>query len=391
MLKIIQFYLRFWAKIYLKRTEPKIIAITGSVGKTSTREAVFAVLAQKFGQDVRQSYGNLNTETGVPLAILGYKKSPHSFFDWLKIVITFPFRAISERKFKFLVLEMAADKTGDIKYLTSFVWPDIAVLTTIGPSHLAAFGTMENIVREKTTLLTALPKDGIAILNIDDDLIRKVFYGGWWQKISFGQKEADVSGKLLITKIDNLKPLSKIMVKTSKGQVELELNVLGSDGNFYAVLAAVATGIALNIDLETIAAGLKNYEPQKHRTNILAGKNHSIIIDDSYNASPVSMKAALEVLSQIKASRKIVCLGDMREIGPITDSAHQEIGKIAQKVADIVVSVGPDAKKYGGKHFSSANEAADYLLSILKENDILLVKASRAIGLDKVVEKIKAD
>src|SRR3990167_5834916 len=174
MSKILQSYLRFFAKIYLKRATPKIVAVTGSVGKTSTKEAIFEVLKIKFAKKVRKSEGNLNNETGVPLAILGFQKSPANFFQWLPIIISAKIKALFGPKVELLVLEIAADKPGDIGYLTSFVKPKIAVITSIGPAHLEAFGTIEEIVKEKSSLLLAVGENGTAIFNIDDSNLKEI-------------------------------------------------------------------------------------------------------------------------------------------------------------------------------------------------------------------------
>ena len=149
MSKTLQSYLRFWAKIYLKRAQPKIIAVTGSVGKTSTKEAIFAVLKIKFGPNIGKSAGNLNNETGVPLAILGYQKSPANPWQWLAILLSSPWKSFFKKKYQLLILELAADKPGDIEYLTSFIKADIACLTSIGPAHLSAFGSLDKIFQEK--------------------------------------------------------------------------------------------------------------------------------------------------------------------------------------------------------------------------------------------------
>ena len=229
--KILQNYLKFWSQKYLIRTRPKIIAITGSVGKTTTKEAIFAVLLEKFGSNVAKSEGNLNTETGVPLAILGYKKSPKNFYEWLPVLITVPFACFSRVKFDFLVLEMAADKPGDIRYLTSFVKPYIAVVTAIGPSHLEKFGTIEKIIEEKTSIFWGLPHDGWAVMNIDDENLRKASYGGRWSKFTYAiGRDADIHAKNISTGIENKRPFTKFAIT---GKVNLQINeeILGGQAN----------------------------------------------------------------------------------------------------------------------------------------------------------------
>lgn len=389
MKKLLFNYLKFWASGYLKRTNPQIIAITGSVGKTSTKEAIFEVLKTKYGSKVRKSIGNLNNESGVPMSILGYDTSPTTFLGWLPIILSAPFRSFLFAKVDFLVLEYAADRPGDIKYLTSFAKPNIAVLTSIGPAHMESFGNIENIIEEKTNLLRSLPTDGWAILNIDDDNVKKVSYGGRWQKKTYGiENEADYRAKNIRTEIVEFKPKTYFDVCLPK-LTSFNQNTLGLYANVLASLAAISVGKILKINDNDIIKGLQNVHPEKHRLNVIAGKNGSIIIDDCYNANPLSMNAALKVLEELpkKGGRKIAVLGDMLEIGSITNEAHIVIGKSAKNIADNVISVGDLAKLYkANKHFDTADQAGEYLLNESRKNDIILVKASRKIGLEKVVE-----
>lgn len=388
--KILQSYLRFWATRYLNRVRPKIIAITGSVGKTSTKEAIFEVLKYRFNGKVRKSEGNLNTETGVPMAILGYQNSVTKFYQWLPMILTAPVKSLTQPKTDYLVLEMAADKPGDIKYLTSFVKPFIAVLTAIGPAHLKAFGEMEKIIEEKTALLWALPRDGWAVLNLDDENVRKASYGGRWQKFTYGiEQKANVIATNIETKIEKGKPRTKFQIK---GEIDIAVSspTLGNEANVYAALAAAAVGKILEIPLSQIKKGLEQIKNEKHRMNVLAGKNNTIIIDDCYNANPLSMRAALNVLKDLKGGRKIAVLGDMKELGKISAESHRIIGKIARKITKNIIAVGPLARSYNAPHYFKTNEvASDYLLKEIRVNDIILIKASRSMEFEKIVERLK--
>lgn len=395
MIKILQKYLRFWSRVFLKRVEPEIVAISGSVGKTSAKEAVSQVLRKKFGAGVRKSEGNLNNETGVPLAILGYRKSPKNIFDWFKILFSSPFRALKKENLKVLILEMAADKPGDINYLVSFARPKIAVLTGIGPAHIAAFGELEKIIDEKTDLLRALPADGWAILNIDDRYLKKVSYGGRWQTKTYSTGErADFMAKAITTKVDQFKAKTTFQLQIQAKNYQVQLATLGTTANVLAALAAVGVGQTYEIAIPDIIDALGEIESQSHRMNILQGKNGTVIIDDCYNANPLSMKAGLDVLrvlpKPLALGRKIAILGDMLELGKIESEAHQIIGEYARKVASQVISIGKVSRRYkADKHFSRPEEAIPYLLANIQENDIILIKASRAIGLERVVEALK--
>jgi len=390
--KFLQSYLRFWARRYLKRVRPQIIAITGSVGKTSTKEAIFEVLKIHFKDQVRKSYGNLNTKNGVSLAILGFKKSPEKIYQWFWPIKLAPFKALLGKKVEILVLEMAADQPGDIKYITSFIKPNITVLTSIGQAHLEIFGTMEKIIEEKTQLLKVLSPDGYAILNIDDENVKKISYGQ--VKTYAINQEADIMAKNITTEIENYIPTSKFQIVSLAGKFLAVINTLGRATNIYPVLAAVAVAEIFNLKKEEIIEGIKNIQTQKHRMEVSKGKNNSIIIDDSYNANPLSMRAALDTLRILPhppaGGRKIAVLGDMLEIGKIAEEAHRLIGEYVHEIADEIITVGRLAKGYKGKHFASNKEAIEYLLSKIHENDIILIKASNSLNFPEISEALKA-
>lgn len=392
--KILSSYLRFWAKRYLSLTHPKIVAITGSVGKTSAKEAIFEVLKIKYKDEVRKSEGNLNNETGLPLAILNYKKAPSyagNKFGWISILLTAPFRSYSLPSAQILVLELAADKPGDIEYLTKLVKPDIAVLTAIAPAHLEAFGSIDNIVNEKTGLLRALNKNGWAVLSLDDNLVRKASYGGWWQKKTYAITEAaDVRATRISSSIKKYQANTAFTVESDGQNFTVSQATLG---NVFvlASLAAVSVGKILGVSDGDIAEGLSNLKLAKHRMNVLEGKNKTIILDDCYNANPISMRAALNVLRDLPKSsgRKIVVMGEMREIGKTASEAHKEIGAYAEEIADITISVGQTARKYNvQKNFRDITEAGKYLLSEMSESDIILIKASRGGGEKPMLEPL---
>ncbi len=390
--KLLRNYLRFWARIYLQRAQPQIVAVTGSAGKTSTKEAIFEVLKVRFSQDVRKSSGNLNTKNGVGLAVLGFKKSPEIFYQWLWPLISIPFKAYFSRKIKFLVLEIAADQPGDISFITSFIKPNIVVLTNIGPAHLEIFGSMENLIKEKMALIKALKSDGWVVLNTDDKELKKLKNNLKNIKTFAIYESADVMAENIQTQIINFQPKTTLIVKTLGSKLPLSLNTLGGVGNVYAALAAVSCGEIFKIDQKDMTKGFLEIQSEKHRLQVFEGKNKSVLIDDAYNANPLSMKVALDVLRKTEGSRKIAVLGDMLELGTIKEEAHQLIGKYAAESADEVITIGPLAKLYGAKkHFEKQAEVMTYLLGEIQKGDIILIKASRGMGLEKIVEALKAD
>lgn len=391
--KILRSYLKFWAQRYLERVKPKIVAITGSVGKTSAKEAIFEVLKTKYAKNVRKSEGNLNNETGLPLAILNYKKAPSygkSKFGWISILFSVPFRSYVLEPVEILVLEMGADKPGDIEYLTKIAKPDIAVLTAIAPAHLEAFETLENIMQEKTGLLRALDKNGWAVLNIDNELVRKSSHGGWWQKKNYAIHEsADVKASEICSSIKNYRGRTTFKVQVDNQSLSISQATLG---NVFvlASLASISVGKIMNVSNDQITEGLANLKLAHHRMNVFEGKNKTVVLDDCYNANPISMRAALDVLKNLpKSGRKIVVLGEMREIGKTAVQAHKEIGRYASEVADLTISVGKQAKKYNfSKNFTDVSQAGEYLLNETKENDIILIKASRGAGESPMLEPL---
>lgn len=401
MSKILQSYLRFWAKRYLKRVKPKIIAVTGSAGKTSTKEAIFEVLKVKFVKDIRRSPGNLNNQTGMSLAILGFSSAPSyaaSFLGWIPIIIIAPFKSL-QKKVKILVLEMAADSPGNIEYLIKIAKPNIAVITTIGPAHLEAFKTIEAVFAEKIGLLKALSEDELAILNADDEHLSRARLENCRVETFGLNSNADIIARNITTEINNFQPLTRFQIVSEKDKFAVEIRTLGRQVNIYPALAAASVAKEMGLSNKEIVEGLKNLRPEKHRMEVKKAKNEAIILDDCYNANPLSMKAALNVLKDLPTplagGRKIAVLGEMRELGAISKEAHRVIGEYARAICNELVSYGQLAREYrASKHFEVKKELIDYLLSNLKEGDILLIKASRGAApkpeLEEIVEALKA-
>lgn len=345
----IQNQLKFLASHLFKKFHPKVIAVTGSIGKTSTKEAIFMILKNKYRGEVASNPGNLNSEFGMPLAILGFKNQP-SKIGWLWILpIAYVRSFITAKLPQYLILEMAADKPGDIKYLTSVATPQIAVLTSIGPTHLEKFHTIEAVAEEKFNLIKALPENGIAVLNGDDPNIQKLIPGVKVKKILFFAKPLEIATK-----------------------------------------AAIAAAQALDIPQEESKKILRFFEMPEGRLNTLAGINGSVIIDDSYNANPLSMKAALEKLASSTGKRKIALLGDMRELGEGSLNFHKQIARLAREKADLFITVGPYFRQCQSDHwFATTGEIKDWLLKEIKEGDIILIKASHGIELYKIVNDLR--
>ncbi|MBT4210044.1 MAG: UDP-N-acetylmuramoyl-tripeptide--D-alanyl-D-alanine ligase [Candidatus Komeilibacteria bacterium] len=406
MKKILHFILKILAKAVINKYQPKVIAITGSVGKTSAKEAIAVVLRAKF--NTRTPSKNFNNEIGTPLTILGQENSPgKNILAWLWIfILAIKLVLIKDKNYpEVLVLEMGADKPGDIKYLTAIASPDISIITAIGSSHIEFFRTIDNIVKEKSTILDRLNKNGLAILNNDDVNLVKVIKDYKRKIFTFGKKEGSNVriSEINITNKDNTYGTS-FKLTHSGSEVPMFLPYVLGWQHAYAAASAALVALYLDMNLVDIAKQLLEYKPARGRTNLIRGIKNTWIIDDSYNASPQSAKAALDLLSNMPSEgRKIAVLGDMLELGALTEEAHQEVGRELIRLGiDYLFVVGEKSRDIarGAKaagmdqdniyHFPFTKEAGVFLQERLKENDIILVKGSRGAKMEQIVYEIMA-
>ena len=396
--------LRSMAGVVLLRHKPKIIAITGSVGKTSTKAAVFAVLSSKFS--VRENQKNYNNEIGIPLTIIGAESGGRNIFKWLWIFLKWIFVITFADYPEILVLELGVDRPGDMKYFTSFIKPVLSVVTNVSLSHIEFFKTVENIAKEKRVIVEVLDKDGFAVLNADDENTMKMSQNTHAQIISFGlSSKAGINASHVVYNYQEEKPEGISFKLNYEGKnMPIRLRNILAGHYVYAALVGVAAGIVFKMNLVEIAKSLENFRSPSGRMNLIKGIKNSFIIDDTYNASPMSTLAALDVLTELKSKRKIAVLGDMLELGEMTEQGHREIGKrIFDSKMDIFVAVGERMKfavaELIAHGFSAANifqfddpdTAAKKVQEILEENDFVLVKGSQGMRMEKVVEKILAN
>lgn len=402
--KILKWKLRFLAKLTIRKYQPGIIGVTGSVGKTSTKEAIYAVL--RGIRDVRVSRSNFNNEIGLPLTILGNWEKIGGWGFWLKVFFVSILRLIFRFRYpELLILEYAADRPGDIRYLVDIAKPQIGVFTAIGdiPVHVEFYSGPDAVAREKGYLAEALSANGFAMLNFDDEAVLSMRERTGAHIVTYGFGEG---AELRITnfqnRVENDHPAG-ISFKLEYGGsfVPVRLDDCFGRAQAYAAAAAAAIGVAFGMNLVKISEALSYYQVPARRMKLLVGIKGSYVIDDSYNASPLSMHAALDTLKSLGKARKIAVLGDMLEIGKYTLEAHETMGALAGKFLDILVTVGPRAKfiaesahsvglaKKNIHIFETADEAKGSVQDLLKKGDIILVKGSRAIGLDRVVEEIR--
>jgi len=406
MIQILQKLLAFWARRILKRYQPKVIGITGSVGKTSTKEAVFTVLKNKY--KVRRNIKNYNNEIGVPLTIIGAESGGKSLIKWLK-VFSKAFRIWLKKDKKYpqvLILEMGADKPGDIKYLLNIVPLDIGVVTKVSPVHIEFFESIEKIAEEKGDLVRFLKPNKTAILNFDDERVKKMEKITKAKVLTYGfSEQSDVKIINADIKIEEDK-VRGLSFKLSYSGATVPMFLPGVIGfhQLYSALAGAAVGIAMKMNMVDISQALKIYRAPKGRMHVIQGMNNSLIIDDSYNSSPDAAEAALEATSQVPRQGKLLAaLGDMLELGEMENEAHQKLGEQAVKLGfEKIYAVGKLAKEIRRgasraglsleniKVFENSEQAAEKIKQQIGQGDVILVKGSQGARMEKVTKALMA-
>ena len=365
---------------YRSHSKAKVVAITGSVGKTTTKEFIYAVSSAAFR--THKTQGNYNNELGLPLTIFGI-----------------------EPEHQVVVLEIGMSNLGEIEYMTKIARPDIAVITNIGTSHLASLGTRENICRAKMEIRLGLGEDGILLLNADEPLLFDQ-YDQLEKKpkmMSIYNRAGDFRAVNIRQKIDGI---VYDLIYSSKAVTNVEIPTIGKH-NVYNSLAAYSVGVLLGMTDDQIRRGLKSFVGADKRQNIYE-VNGITVIDDCYNASPESMRAAIDVLVSMAAKRKArpaALLGDMLELGEYSRLMHDQLGQYAAQMqvqklfcygptADIVAEAAIKKGIRADNVFvcldtRDAQGMADMILQTLMPGDILLVKASRGIAAERIIECMK--
>ena len=418
--KIIVFKLDCLAKMYLWRFKPDIVAVTGNVGKTSTKEAIAVVLGKV--KRVRSGKGNLNNEFGVPLTIIGnwssdYYEGGNSLLFWLRVLFVSFFAWFFAKNYpEVFVLEFGADKPGDIARLTAKYRPKIGVITAVGqiPVHVEYFQDPAGLAKEKSKLISSLRSSEYAVLNHDDPVVYEMKEKTKARIVSYGFTEgATVGLSNFDFRLDSEENPAGVGFKIHYGAnsfVPVTLYGVLGKSQALAAGAAVSVGIIYGMNLIEISQALVDYQGPRGRLKILKGIKNSTIIDDTYNAAPASTHLALETIMDIatlrqaqgKITRKIVILGDMLELGKYTVQAHQEIGNLAGGNVDILVAVGLRAKfiadsaenqmpKENIYSFPTSDLAKVKVQELIKAGDLILVKGSQGVRMEKIVEEIMAE
>lgn len=409
--KIIAYILKIEAKLVIWKYKPKVVAITGSVGKTSTKDAVYAVLA--LHAHVRKSDKSYNSEIGLPLTILGCRNGWNNPYIWLQNILKGLWLFIWPHKYpKWLVLEVGVGKPSDMRETAMWLKTDAVIITAIGetPVHIEFFSSRKHLIEEKAGLIKTLKKDGLLILNRDDETVFEMKNKSKNITITYGFTEGvDLLGSGESIFYDNNQIPKGIIFRVDTGGVSLPVIIEGAFGrnHVYASLAALAfvSGLKFNI-LEAINA-LKNYDISPGRMRLVEGINNSLIIDDTYNSSPIACISALRTLGETKTpgkttGKKIAILGDMLELGRHTKEAHEEIGKVSKENVDLLIVVGPRAEsiKEGALRagmnakkifqFLTSEDAGEYTKTLVEKNDFILVKGSQGMRMEKTVLALMA-
>ena len=350
-----------------------VIGVTGSVGKTSTKDIIASVMSRKY--KTLKTDGNHNNEIGLPLTILNL------------------------RDHEAAVIEMGMSALGEISLLTNIAKPTTAVITIIGSSHIGELGSRENILKAKLEILEGLDSKGSLIINNDNDLLHK------WNE------ENTDNHKHITYGIENKSNIMAQNIKVEKESSSFDIIYegktytvtvpVGGQHFIYNSLCAICVGIEYGIEIEEIIKGISEFKLTKRRMEVIKNSDNIIIINDSYNASYESMKAALEYVSKVDASKKIAVLGDVLELGEFSKQMHENIGEeVVKNNIDILITVGEEAKNISNKalelgmnkesiyYLERNDKAVNLIKNIAKQGDIVLVKASNGMHFDEIVEKI---
>lgn len=396
----------FLSEVQIRRYSPVIIGITGNAGKTSTKEMTAALL-RYHGSNIRVAAGNLNSELGFALTILGnwdeeyYNKGSSSVL-WLKVLWAGFYKLFLPRRCaEIFLLEYGADHPGDIKRLATAFKPHISIITTVGdtPVHVEFFKNADAVAEEKANLVKILKKSDYAILNHDDTRVleMKLKTGASVMTYGFLENSTIRISDFSYMAIEN-KPAG-VEFKIHKNLEQASVKIIGSVGvsQAYAAAAAAAAGTLFGMTFRNTGSALLKYRGPNGRLKIIPGINNSTIIDDTYNASPASMRLALEALCHLPASRRIAVLGDMLELGEHAIESHRNIGSMTASCADILVCVGPLSKFIAETSkipkdkiftFKAANEAKIKIRNLIKYGDAVLVKGSQGMRMEKIVAEI---
>lgn len=371
-LEMLQGIARFKRTLY----QIPIIGVTGSVGKTSTKDILASVMSQKY--NTLKTEGNYNNHIGLPLTILRLRNQEAA------------------------VVEMGMNHLGEIRKLTNIAKPTISVITNVGTAHIGFLGSRENILKAKLEILEGMENDGVVVINNDNDMLHNWYLENKenYNIMTYGiENKSDIMAKNIVTNAEGSSFTVEVRGKECKVQIKI-----GGNHFILNALCAICVGLKSDISMEQIIKGIKEFRLTKNRMEILRGINNSKIINDCYNAGYDSMKAAIEYLMELSGGRKIAVLGDILELGDFGEEIHKKVGEeVYKNNPDILIIVGELAKfiearaveqGYDKNRMFSCetnDEAIKILKNIIKENDYILIKASNSMKFNEITNSIKEE
>lgn len=406
--KIIVTIITWEARLILLRYKPKIIAVTGSVGKTTTKDMIFTALSNSV--QVRKNYKSLNSEFGVPLTIIGCESGWNSFSAWLHIIALGLYRAVYFKNYpEWLVLEVGVDHPGDMKKTASWLQPNVAVFTAFSdvPVHVEQFSSPEHVMEEKSQLLSYVKNEGLVVLNADDKNVLKLKNKSHVKAVTYSVVDETTdfyaSNYQIAYDKENGTPKGLSFKVNYSGKVfPINLNGVLGEQYTYPVLISLAIADSIGVSVVDAVANLNHFAPAPGRIRIIDGIHNSVVLDDTYNASPIAVDKALHILKEIEnPGKKIAALGDMLELGKYTASEHKKVGELVVNLKiDILIAVGLRAETIAEKALElgmnpekvmmcrKSDEAAHLVANLITDGDVILVKGSQGIRMEKIVEVI---
>lgn len=400
--KFVLWALKRMAKFRLRKFKGKIIAVTGSVGKTSTKEAIYSVLNAQY--KVKKSEKSMNTDFGLTLTILDIESGFSSAIKWSWLLLKAFYSCMRRDYSEVLLLEFGVDKPRDMDFLLSVVKPDVAVITSVCPVHLGEgqFKDMQDIFDEKKKIVEALKEDGVAVLNIDNPFLEHLAKArGKRGTITFGtNRDAAAFASRIEQSVEGMQFIFHYKDK----RYEVKAKMFG-EYQVYVLIPALICADIMGMNMEEAIIALGRYSLPPGRMTVIPAKNGATILDSSYNSSPEALREALKVLKITGENRrKVAVLGNMNELGKESEMLHEFIGEIIPSCADELLTVGENAKAFAkeaaGKGmekehihtFRTAIEAAEFFQDKIKKDDIILVKGSQNnVYLERFVKVLMAN
>ena len=394
------------ARAVLKKHRPSVMVVTGSVGKTSTKDAVYAAL--KNHTFVRKSEKSYNSDIGVPLTILGVPNGWSSIAQWTKNLVDGLLLIVLPAPYpRWLVVEVGADRPGDISRALSWLTPSVVVATRIPevPVHVEFYASPEDVAREELFPLSRLLPGSVAVVNEDEETTRTTPLPEGVRRMSYGfSKDAEVrASHYRVLSKNGLPDGISFSVHHGSERTHVTLRGVVGHAHVYAMLGGMAGALAAGAPFSDMERVQEAHDPSPGRLRIIEGIRASVLLDDSYNASPAATEEALKTLKDSPArGRHIAVLGDMLELGSFSADEHKKVGEIVPRYADMLVAVGVRARRIAERAgesgmreenirvFENALEAANWLRDSVGDGDVVLVKGSQSMRMERVVHALMA-